>query len=312
MKKILFILILGSILFSESAKAEKMNIGETYENEILWKKKYSIKLPPGKFILLDRFEWSSWGVWEKGVWFVEKEGNKFHQSFMIYNVGSTGYTAYLRQWYHQYYFKGNYDGCYKRPEYTLVKVKKRGYINCWLVAHEDIQKELYSPDDPQSTSVHWKYQIEKNRIEYPRIILCSVHIFFAASLAENLTQMNHCINPESFGGPKSKFVTEDSSEYHPGNIVKYPEHKKLMEKFIEESAYRHKLFERSLRAKEIHKMDLSEFGIGEITQETKTSSFSSNSGSGLTEELKELHKLYKEGVLTKEQFEKAKKKILNQ
>ena len=42
-------------------------------------------------------------------------------------------------------------------------------------------------------------------------------------------------------------------------------------------------------------------------KETKDTSSSSN----LTEELKELNKLYKEGVLTKEEFEKAKKKLLN-
>jgi len=42
-------------------------------------------------------------------------------------------------------------------------------------------------------------------------------------------------------------------------------------------------------------------------KETKDTSSSSN----FTEELKELNKLYKEGVLTKEEFEKAKKKLLN-
>ena len=45
----------------------------------------------------------------------------------------------------------------------------------------------------------------------------------------------------------------------------------------------------------------------EKKKETKDTSSSSN----LTEELKELNKLYKEGVLTKEEFEKAKKKLLN-
>ena len=45
----------------------------------------------------------------------------------------------------------------------------------------------------------------------------------------------------------------------------------------------------------------------EKKKETKDTSSSSN----LTEELKELNKLYKEGVLTKEEFKKAKKKILN-
>ena len=45
----------------------------------------------------------------------------------------------------------------------------------------------------------------------------------------------------------------------------------------------------------------------EKKKETKDTSSSSN----LTEELKELNKLYKEGVLTKEEFTKAKKKLLN-
>ena len=45
----------------------------------------------------------------------------------------------------------------------------------------------------------------------------------------------------------------------------------------------------------------------EKKKETKDTSSSSN----LTEELKELNKLYKEGILTKEEFEKAKKKLLN-
>ena len=40
-------------------------------------------------------------------------------------------------------------------------------------------------------------------------------------------------------------------------------------------------------------------------KKTKTTSAS------LTEELKELNKLYEDGVLTKEEFEKAKKKLLN-
>ena len=107
MKKLLAILVLGLILFTESAVAKKTKMvsGKDYEGEIIWVNNAKIKLPPGKFKLLDRFDWSSWGIWEKGVWFVEQiEGSTFHQSISIYNVGSTGHTAYLRQWYHSYFF----------------------------------------------------------------------------------------------------------------------------------------------------------------------------------------------------------------
>jgi hypothetical protein len=288
MKKLIIIIALGLVLFVESASAKKIKyvIGQTYEDEITWKLKYKVKLPPGKFKLLHRFDWDSWGINQKGVWFVEQiEDNTFHQSISIYNVGSVKYTAYLRQWYHSHFFKDKYDGCYQRPEYTLVEVKKKGFFNCWIILHNDVQKELYSPDDPQSTSVYWKALIKKNNIEYPRVTICSYHLFFAASLAELVTVMNHCINPETHGWPKSKFFTEDSSEYHPGNIIKYPEHKKFMEKFIEESAYRHKLFEKSMKAREKHKMDLSQYGVTGTIEETKATTTSTKTGSGINQQL---------------------------
>ena len=62
---------------------------------------------------------------------------------------------------------------------------------------------------------------------------------------------------------------------------------------------------------------LQELGFydGGITQtkkkEKKKETKDKSSSSSLTEELKELNKLYKEGVLTKEELEKAKKKLLN-
>ena len=120
--------------------------------------------------------------------------------------------------------------------------------------------------------------------------------------------MEFCINPELNGASKTKFTTEETSEYHPANIHQYPDKKKYMEEWIKLSAQRHKLFEKGIGAKERHKLDLSEYGIGDVFQETQTTS----SSLGLAEELKELDKLYKEGILTLKEFEKAKQKILDQ
>ena len=312
MKKFLGILVLGLILFATSVEAGKntrFKEGQFYEGEINWGRGTSIILPPGKFQLIDRFDWASWGITQKGVWFIEKiNGNTVHQEVSIYNVGSSKYQAYLRQWYYEWLFKNKYDGCYPRNEYTLVEVKKKGFYNCWVVRHVDVQKELYAPDDPHTTHAYTKHGIKKYSLEYPRIMLCSEHIFFAASVQELLTVFWHCINPDTHGASKSKLFTEEGSEYHPSNIHQYPDKKKFMEEFIKTGAQQHKLFEKTMRAKEKHKMDLSEYGVGEIIKETKTTS----SGSGITEELKELNKLYNEGVLTKEEFEKAKKKVLSQ
>ena len=309
-------MVLGLILFAGSASAlyhyssgkTRFVEGQTYEGEVSWGRG-SVILPPGKFQLVNRFDWTSWGITQKGVWFVEKiNGNTVHQEVSLYNVGSTKYMAYLRQWYYEYLFKNKYDGCYPRNEYTLVEVKQKGFYNCWIVSHGDVQKEIYSPDDPQTTTNYWKHGIKKYSLEYPRIMLCNEHIFFAPTVQELLTVFVHCINPDTHGASKSKFFTEESSEYHPSNIHQYPDKKKFMEEFIKTGAQQHKLFEKTMRAREKHKMDLSEYGVGEIIKETKTTS----SGSGITEELKELNKLYNEGVLTKEEFEKAKKKVLSQ
>ena len=48
---------------------------------------------------------------------------------------------------------------------------------------------------------------------------------------------------------------------------------------------------------------------GKALKQTKIKKITSDSS--LTEEIKELKKLYDEGVLTKKEFEKAKKKLLN-
>ena len=80
-----------------------------------------------------------------------------------------------------------------------------------------------------------------------------------------------------------------------------------MEEFIKLAVARHRELETPVGAKSKHVLDLSEYvAESALKEEISTTS------SGLAEELKELYELYKEGILTKEEFEKAKKKILSQ
>ena len=192
-----------------------------------------------------------------------------------------------------------------------MKLNKIGsFFNCFIVRHHDFQKLLYAPDDPEVTTVHLKYAIKKYGVELPRIVLCAETYFYASSITETVLGLEYCINPETNGASKTEYTSEESSEYHPQNINKFPDKKKFMEEFIKLSAQRHKSFEKAIKAKEKHKLDLSEYGVGEIIEETKTTI--SSTSSGIAKELKELSDLYKEGVLTKEEFEKAKKKVLSQ
>ena len=82
--------------------------------------------------------------------------------------------------------------------------------------------------------------------------------------------------------------------------------KEFMNNWIITTIKMHQQIELTLKAKEHHKLDFSEYNIGEINETKKITS-----GSNLTEDLKALKQLYDEGALTKEEFEKAKKKLLN-
>jgi len=312
MKKILTIAVLGLILFSESAfaKRTKWVRGNFYQDTIHWNSKLKVKLPPGEFQLAERFEWAAWGLEAKESWLISLKGKMIDKSISIGELGSWTYQSYVRQLLYEILYMNKYDGCYPRGEYTIIdKKNKGGFNNCFIVRHVEVKKELYYPDDPRDTSkIVIKKWIDNNNIELPSILICSQHFFSAPSIINNLFVVEYCRNPELNGASKSKFNTEETSEYHPSNIHQYSDKKKYMEEWIKLAAQRHRLFEQGLGAKERHKLDLSEYGIGDVFQEIQTTS----SSSGLSEELKELDKLYKEGILTLKEFKKAKQKILDQ
>ncbi len=81
-----------------------------------------------------------------------------------------------------------------------------------------------------------------------------------------------------------------------------------MEDFVINAIYEQKKFEKMVHAKPRHLLDFSEYNIEEPSNTTTTTT---TSGSQLTKQLKELKQLYDDGVLTQEEFTKAKKKLLN-
>ena len=42
-------------------------------------------------------------------------------------------------------FKNKYDGCYDRPEYTILEFYLKGNThNCFVVGHSDLMKDLFT------------------------------------------------------------------------------------------------------------------------------------------------------------------------
>jgi hypothetical protein len=324
LKKLLGILVLGLILSIGSAEAGKrtdFRKGQVYEGEISWTAKNKLNLPPGKWEVMERWSWSYNALNAREISFVQMNGKRVIATFNIGELlGGGKWISYVAEAVYEVLFTDDFDGCYERSEYTLVKVYKRGMTaNCFIVSHSDVNKELYHPDDPKTKtySAIARKWIRENNIEVPAIMLCGGGAYFAPVVRDTLFTWSYCIDPEVFGASKNKFTTEDTSEYHPANINQYPDKKKFMDDWIKLTAKRHKAFELMIGAKERHKLDFSSLGDEPIkaikstskkTKETKTTI----SSSSITDQLGTLNNLYKEGAITKEEFEKAKKKVLNQ
>ena len=75
-----------------------------------------------------------------------------------------------------------------------------------------------------------------------------------------------------------------------------------MDDWLIQTANYHQIFEKKLKAKSHQLLNLVQF----IEKDTPKLT-----NENITNQLKSLNDLYKSGVLTKEEFEKAKKKILN-
>ena len=116
--------------------------------------------------------------------------------------------------------------------------------------------------------------------------------------------ISYGITPEAFANYKPKFTSRDTTEFHPDKLENFPEAKKIMEKWLKKSAQLHKSFEDFQTAKKYQRLDLSDI----LPQEYKSEK--TNTKNSVTKELIKLNELYKSGALTKEEFEKAKKKVL--
>jgi len=77
-----------------------------------------------------------------------------------------------------------------------------------------------------------------------------------------------------------------------------------MKKWISISSQRHIDFENSIKVLKRHRLDLKDFLP---TRDGQKNEISNN----VVEQLKSLNDLFKSGVLTKEEFDNAKNKILN-
>ena len=314
MKKFLGILVLFVIYFLTTVNSSAVKIGKIYENEFRFKK-LNIDLPPdGEWRHIRSYQKNIHGVVLITYFLAQVKENKVSRLLEVLSIDNqSAFPTEANEFFYVLLYKADKErGCVKRLEYYVFKLFKKGVsANCFIVRNWAVNKELYKPSIKRISYTDMNYAppiiknyLEKNNIDIPIMMLRSEHYYYSRG---KLFWVFRMINPEINGASKTKFNTEETSEYYPSNISKYPVRKKYMDDWVKLATKRHQIFEEQLKIKPHQRLDLSKYGVGEQVEEIKTTI----SSSGFTEKLKELHELYKEGVLTKEEFEKAKKKILN-
>ncbi len=306
--KLIFFLFIFSFIF-ENTKAKVYRIGDKLSEEIEFYKKYKFELPSGTWTVADRFRYSYYGATAKGYHLLRIKDKKVVEGFSIaeLDIGARFQSAF-NDALHLIMFKNEYDGCYERPEYYVLKYFTKGSShNCFWIMHLDVLKELNDPDDPElrGTNAQYKAWIRDNKIELPKIAIGSSHSYFSRLTGGKWFVINNYFDPQILGAPKSDFINEERSEYHKYNISNYPDHKKIMEKVVSIGAKRHKKFELEVRAKEHHKLDLSLL----ITKPTENNVMEKSKD--IITQLNKLNNLFNSGALTEEEFKRAKEKILN-
>ena len=309
MKKTLLVIIFifnFSFIFTSISISKTFYIGDEVKNVFDFNRYIKIKLETDNWEVV-RANTSNWGVLQRVVGIARVENNEVMEMIEVYEGLLAGYyVGHVEPIITELVFHDKYDGCYERPEYFLLELYRKGStFNCMIVRHMDVTKELNYPDDStygKAAASAYNNWIKKRSIKFPKIMLESHHSYFSRLTGGTWHEVRRYINPKLLSAPKSKFFSEEASEYHKVNISQYPQHQKTMNEWISLTSEFHENFENMVKAKKKHKLDLDEY---------IDSTVSINTNNLMTDQLKKLNDLYKSGVLTKEEFEKAKKKILN-
>tara|TARA_Y100000741_G_scaffold143410_1_gene108293 strand:+ start:96 stop:1025 length:930 start_codon:yes stop_codon:yes gene_type:complete len=309
MRKIFFIFLtfLMSLNSFNHVKAKLYRSGTIFENQIEFSKKFTLPLTEGKWEVINQYEFNYFFQF-KGNSIVRLKNNEVMEFIWIERANLSSYqNAYIDNAMNEIVFKDQYDGCYTRPEYYIVEVYSKGSThNCLVIRHIDSNKELFSPDDPGAVNAKLKKSLRDRSIIIPPIMFDSYHSYFSRLIRGEWYVIQYMANPKLFNSPKINYLTEESSEFHKANISRYPEHKLTMDKWISVSAERHREIEKLLKAKEHHLLNLDKYILN-----NDNDYLNSKEKKNIIEDLEKLNELYKSGVITKEEFEKAKDKILN-
>ncbi len=307
MKKILFIIFISFYLIS-SSNATGYKYGNKVKDIFEPTRNFKIDLPPGEWIVTQSKNDAFYGLRWKSYIIVRLENGKVAELIGFEEFHPAGqYINIVNNVIIEVFFKNEHDGCYERPEYYYLNFFRKGVtFNCLRIGHRDINNRVYYPKDPELRNAYsqLKKWLRNNSLDLPKIGFWSNHAYFSRLSKGKLFSLHYFIDPSVIDAPENSYFTEESSEYHKSRIKEFPEHEEAMKKWTAIAADRHLKFEKAINALDRHLLNLSELSSLET-------SLTVNQSSDTVEQLKKLNDLYKSGVLSTEEFNKAKKKILN-
>ena len=293
MKKIILIISILLFLGTNAFAKWKYNQGDIVQGEVIFGKKDTFKLPPGEFI----------------VALVTRE--REFKDIMLYQIDKD--SGYVR-WAIHFYATGKTDwGWWNQPKfckrtnvYFIKTYKGNKNYACWMINH-------YRSAIPSNKGFWAKvreYEIS-NGLKNPDIFIGSKHEYSKGSKVWGST---YFYNPELDGVPKPKNLEWNTNEFHKQRIMNYPKHEKFLKKYISVTAKFVDELNKSLNIRGKLKLNPQEnFSEATINVEKKDSQNATKSTEkkDIVGELKTLKELLDAGALTQDEFDKAKKKLLN-
>ena len=249
-------------------------------------KKFSIKLSDkGKWQLIGKKAMEKAGSLLDGRFFVQSNNNKLISIIeTIWVTNSSDFPRPTQTFFNDYTFQSNenYKSCIERDDYIVFDVNIRGgKVNCFIVRQYNPDKEIFNPVSRITTRYNTNYGIRilksffnSSSLQLPNEMYRVDHLYFTP---QGLYAYYEMVNIESF------------------NIS--------LETFLNQSIKKHKIFEEQLNVVPNFKLSFNDQVI-----DNNKKNFSEIDDN--FEKLKKLKKLFDEGILTKEEFSKAKKRIL--
>ena len=314
-KKLIFLISLNFLIFQSLHSANwrpndwKLKVGETISGEFKGSSKMTFTIGEGEWTLIDRsFDDVYADIFAEELLFVQFDGNVPIKYFNIGRVDNLGkWIAYISTYIQAAIFNEKDALCRLRQHYNYIKFYKKGMAhNCMVVTITDVNRELY-PSDYNSNSDYSasvRRWIKKNNIKMPEIYLEYSASFHAMTVRPAWYLISYGETPETFANYKSKYTSRDTTEFHPDKIDNFPKAKAVMEDWLKTSAKFQKNFENFLKVRKHQKLDLNDIAP-KITNVNY-----SNKKKDITDQILKLNELYKSRIITKEEFEKAKAKIL--